>query len=156
MSFSEADRVDGTSNHVDDKQSLQSYGLDAMFAPVSVAVIGATSRPGTVGYSVLQNLLDGKHPVKVYAVNAKHPEVLGLKSYASIRDIPGAVDLAIVATPAATVPQIIGECIEARAKSAVVLSAGFKERGAEGAALEQQIKDKLRQRSLRLIWPAPP
>src|ERR1022692_2155215 len=153
MSFSEADRVDGTSNHVDDKQSLQSYGLDAMFAPASVAVIGATSRPGTVGYSVLQNLLGGKHPVKVYAVNAKHPEVLGLKSYASIRDVPGAVDLAIVATPAATVPEIIGECIEAGAKSAVVLSAGFKERGVEGAALEQQIQEQLRRGSMLLIGP---
>src|ERR1700690_2100800 len=140
-------------NQVEEKQSLQSSGLDAMFAPASIAVIGATSRPGTVGYSVLQNLLGGKHPVKVYAVNAKHPEVLGLKSYASIRDVPGPVDLAIVATPAVTVPQIIGECIEAGAKSAVVLSAGFKERGAEGAAPEQQIKDKLRPSWMRLIGP---
>jgi acetyltransferase len=153
MSFAEVDGVVRPPNQVDEKHSLQSYGLDAMFAPASVAVIGATSRPGTVGYSVLQNLLGGKHPVKVYAVNAKHPEVLGLKSYASIRDVPGAVDLAIVATPAATVPEIIGECIEAGAKSAVVLSAGFKERGAEGAALEQQIKDKLRHSSMRLIGP---
>ena len=137
----------------EEKQPLQTYGLDAMFSPASVAVIGATDRPGTVGYSLLQNLLHGKHPVKVYAVNAKHPEVLGLKAYAGIRDIPGPVDLAIVATPAVTVPQIIGECVEAGAKSAVVLSAGFKERGAEGAALEQQIQDKLRHSSMRLIGP---
>ena len=102
MNFAEVDGIvrppDQAPNQADDKPSLQSYGLDALFTPASVAVIGATPRPGTVGYSVLQNLLGGKHPVKVYAVNAKHPEVLGLKSYASIRDVPGPVDLAMVAT----------------------------------------------------------
>ncbi len=116
------------------------YGMDAMFAPSSVAVIGATSRPGTVGRSILENLLSGKFQGKVYAVNAKNPEVLGLKTYASIRDIPGQVDLAIVATPAVTVPQVIGECVDASTKAAAVISAGFRERGADGAALEQQIQ----------------
>jgi len=124
-----------------------------MFAPSSVAVIGATSRPGTVGRSVLENLLPGKFQGKVYAVNAKHPEVLGLKTFASIRDIPGKVDLAIVATPAETVPQLIGECVDAGAKAAVVISAGFRERGAHGAALEQQIQEQLRRGSMRLIGP---
>jgi acetyltransferase len=138
----------------EDKQTApERYGLDAMFAPGSVAVIGATSRPGTVGRAVLENLLRGKFQGKVYAVNAKHPEVLGLKTYASIRDIPGHVDLAIVATPAATVPQLIGECVDAGAKSAVVISAGFRERGADGAALEQQIQDQLRCSSMPLIGP---
>lgn len=131
------------------------YGLDPMFAPESVAVIGATGRPGTVGRSVLENLLHGKFQGKVYAVNANHPEVLGLKTYASIRDIPGTVDLAIVATPAATVPQLIGECVDAGAKSAIVISAGFRERGEEGAALERQIQEQLRRSSssMRLIGP---
>src|SRR5208283_6132277 len=129
------------------------YGMEAMFAPSSVAVIGATSRPGTVGRSVLENLLSGRFQGKVYAVNAKHPEVLGLKTYASIRDIPGPVHLAIVATPAVTVPQVIGECVDAGVKSAVVLSAGFRERGAEGAALEQQIQEQLRRGSMRLMGP---
>jgi acetyltransferase len=90
---------------------------------------------------------------KVYAVNAKHPEVLGLKAYKSIRDIPGPVDLAVVATPAATVPHLIGECVESGTKSAVVISAGFRERGTEGAALEQQIQEQLRRSSMRLIGP---
>jgi acetyltransferase len=127
--------------------------MEAMFAPSSVAVIGATSRPGTVGRSVLENLLSGRFQGKVYAVNAKHPEVLGLKTYASIRDIPGPVHLAIVATPAVTVPQIIGECVDAGVKSAVVLSAGFRERGAEGAALEKQIQEQMRRGSMRLMGP---
>ncbi len=131
----------------------QRYGLDAMFSPSSVAVIGATSRPGTVGRTVLENLLRGSFQGAVYPVNAKHEEVLGRKSFKSIRDIPATVDLAVIATPAATVPQIVAECVESRTKSAVVISAGFKERGAEGAALEQRIQDQLRRGSMRLIGP---
>jgi len=131
----------------------QRLGLDAMFAPASVAVIGATGRPGTVGRTVLENLLRPTFQGKVYAVNARHDEVLGQKTYKSISDIPQSVDLAIVATPAATVNLIIGECVDAHTKSVVVISAGFKERGAEGAALEQQIKEKLRNTPIRLIGP---
>ncbi|MGA9736290.1 MAG: bifunctional acetate--CoA ligase family protein/GNAT family N-acetyltransferase [Candidatus Sulfotelmatobacter sp.] len=131
----------------------QKHGLDAMFSPASVAVIGATSRPGTVGRTVLENLLRDTFRGKVYPVNPMHDEVLGHKAYKSIRDIPQPVDLAVVATPAITVSPIIAECIAAGVKSAVVISAGFKERGAEGAALEQQIKEQLKRSSLRLIGP---
>ena len=126
--------------------------LDAMFTPSSVAVIGATDRPGTVGRTVLENLVHGRFQGKVYAVNAKHEEVLGLKAYKNIRDIP-AVDLAVIATPAATVPKIIAECVASGVRSAVVISAGFKERGADGAALEQQIREQLRGGSMRLLGP---
>ena len=140
-------------NQEENQQVQQKQGLDALFAPSSVAVIGATSRPGTVGRTVLENLLRDTFRGKVYAVNAKHDEVLGLKTYKSIRDIPHPVDLAVVATPAATVTQIITECVDAGAKSAVVISAGFKERGVEGAALEQQIKEQLKRSTLRLIGP---
>jgi acetyltransferase len=140
-------------NQEENQQAPEKYGLDALFAPSSVALIGATSRPGTVGRTVLENLLGDTFRGKVYAVNAKHDEVLGLRTYKSIRDIPHPVDLAVVATPAATVTQIITECVDAGAKSAVVISAGFKERGAEGAALEQQIKEQLKRSSLRLIGP---
>ena len=135
------------------QKTPQKYSLDAMFSPASVAVIGATSRPGTVGRTVLENLLRDTFRGKVFAVNAKHEEVLGRKAYKSIRDVPQPVDLAVIATPAATVTQIIAECVEARARSAVVISAGFKERGEEGAALEQQIKEQLQRSSLRLIGP---
>jgi acetyltransferase len=129
------------------------HGLDAMFTPNSVALIGATDRPGTVGRTILENLLRGSFQGKVYAVNAKHSELFGLKAYRSIRDIPQPVDLAVIATPAATVPQIIEECVDAGAKSAVVISAGFKERGAEGVALEQQIQQRLHRGSMRLLGP---
>ncbi len=129
------------------------YELDAMFSPRSVAVIGATDRPGTVGRTVLENLLHSRFKGKVYAVNSRHEEVLGLKAYRSIRDVPQPVDMAVVATPAATVPLLIGECVDAGVKSAVVISAGFKERGAEGAALEHQIQEKLRRSPMRLMGP---
>src|SRR5271166_6334384 len=135
------------------QRSPQKYGLDAMFTPGSVAVIGATDRPGTVGRTVLENLLHGRYKGKVYAVNPKHDEVLGVRAYKSIREISAPVDLAVVATPAATVPQIIGQCVDAGAKSAVVISAGFRELGAEGAALEHQIQEQLRRGSMRLIGP---
>jgi len=140
-------------NNEETQKTPQKYSLDAMFSPASVAVIGATSRAGTVGRTVLENLLRDTFRGKVFAVNAKHEEVLGRKAYKSIRDVPQPVDLAVIATPAATVTQIIAECAEARARSAVVISAGFKERGAEGAALEQQIKEQLQRSSLRLIGP---
>src|SRR5450432_747260 len=127
--------------------------LDAMFNPSSVAVIGATDRVGTVGLTVLQNLLNPAFRGRVYPVNPQRPEILGLKAFKKIGDVPEAVDLVVLATPAVTIPEIIGECIAAKAKSAVVISAGFKERGAAGTALEQQIQEQLKHSSMRLIGP---
>ena len=152
MGLTEAELVEQTNEKK--RTTPEKYGLDAMFAPSSVAIIGATDRPGTVGRTVLENLLHGFQGA-VYAVNTKHQEVLGLKAYKSIRNISRPVDLAVVATPAATVPQLIGECVDAGVKSAVVISAGFKERGAEGIALEQQIREQLLRSSspLRLVGP---
>jgi len=116
-------------------------------------VIGATDREGTVGRSIVSNLLESKFPIKVYAVNPSHSEVLGIKTYKQIGDIPGGVDLAVVVTPAHTVPQVIGECVDADVKSAVVISAGFRERGHEGILLEGQIQKHLSRGSMRLIGP---
>src|SRR5208282_5826189 len=96
-------------NNEETQKTPQKYSLDAMFSPASVAVIGATSRAGTVGRTVLENLLRDTFRGKVFAVNAKHEEVLGRKAYKSIRDVPQPVDLAVIATPAATVTQIIAE-----------------------------------------------
>jgi len=132
-------------------------GLESLFRPHSVAVIGATDRAGTVGRSVVSNLLESKFPIKVYAVNPGHSEVLGIKTHTRIGDIAGGVDLALVVTPAQTVPEIIGECVDAGVKSAVVISAGFREQGRQGAVLEEEIQKHLRRSSarggLRLIGP---
>ena len=128
-------------------------GLESLFLPRSAAVIGATDRAGTVGRSVISNLLESKSPLKVYAVTPSHGEVLGIKTHKRIGDIAGGVDLALVVTPAQTVPQIIGECVDAGVKSAVVISAGFREQGHDGAVLEEEIQKHLRRGSLRLVGP---
>jgi len=128
-------------------------GLDALFNPETVAVIGATDRPATVGRTVLQNLLDPAFRGRVYPVNPHRSEVLGTKAYKSMRDIPEPVDLAVLVTPAMTIPALIGECVDVKVKSAVVISAGFRERGEEGAALERQIQEQLKRSSMRLIGP---
>jgi acetyltransferase len=127
-------------------------GLEALFLPRSVAVLGATDRAGTVGRSVVSNLLESKS-LRVYAVNPTHGEVLGLKTYKHIGDIAGGIDLALVVTPAQTVPQIIGECVDAGLKCAVVISAGFREQGDDGAVLEEEIQKHLQRGSLRLLGP---
>lgn len=127
--------------------------LESFFLPRSAAVIGATDRAGTVGHNLLVNLLESKLPKKIFAVNPARDEVLGMKAYPRIGDVEGGVDLAVIVTPAATVPKIISECVDAGVKSAVVISAGFREQGAQGARLEGEIQQHLRRGSLRLIGP---
>jgi acetyltransferase len=127
--------------------------LDAMFHPRSVAVIGATDREGSVGRTVLANLKSLAFHGKVYPVNPGRAEVLGLPAYPSVGKLPQPADLVVIITPAATVPGIIGECIDADVKSAVVITAGFKELGTAGQALEQKITEQLRRGRMRLIGP---
>ena len=133
--------------------SHERFGLAALFGPRSVAVIGATDRAGTVGRTVLQNLLGRDFKGKIYPVNVQRPEVLGVKAYKSVREIPERLDLAVICTPAATVPGLIGECVDLGVKSAVVISAGFREMGPEGAALEKRVQEQLRRGSMPLIGP---
>ncbi|HKQ85353.1 MAG TPA: acetate--CoA ligase family protein, partial [Candidatus Acidoferrales bacterium] len=128
-------------------------GLSRMFAPQSIAVIGATGREGSVGRTVIANLKSGACRERLYAVNPKHREVLGLRCYADLAELPEKVDLAVVITPAVTVPEVIGECVKSGVGAAVVISAGFKERGAEGARLEQQIRERLSGSKMRVIGP---
>jgi acetyltransferase len=127
--------------------------LSAIFSPRAVAVIGATDRPGSVGRTLLWNLISNPFGGTVFPVNPKRRSVLGIRAYATIQDVPEQVDLVVIATPAPTVPGLIQECIEAGVKGAIVLSAGFKEVGEAGIALEQEILDQLRHSNLRLIGP---
>jgi acetyltransferase len=131
----------------------QRSSLESMFLPHSVAVIGATDRPGSVARTLLLNLIQEKFPGSILPVNPKHTEIMGLRCYPSIAAAPGHIDLAVIVTPAATVPGIVGECVKAGVGAAVVISAGFKERGPEGADLERQIKERLRGAKMRLIGP---
>ena len=127
--------------------------LDAIFKPKNVAVIGATEREGSVGRAVLSNLRVPSLQGKLYPVNPQHSRILGLQAYPSISKVPDSVDLAVIITPAATVPAIVGECVDAGVKAALVISAGFRERGPEGQVLEDQITQHLRRGHMRLIGP---
>lgn len=127
--------------------------LESFFAPASVAVIGATQREGSVGRTILGNLVHSSYHGKVFAVNPKHSDLLGIKCYPSVATLPEPVDLAVIVTPAVTVPSVVRECVDAGARSAIVISAGFKERGAEGVELERLIQAELRRGSMRLVGP---
>jgi acetyltransferase len=126
--------------------------MQALFNPRTVALIGASEREGSVGRTLLENLLAGGGR-KIFAVNAARESVLGLPAYHSISDVPEAVDLAVIATPAATVPEVAGECARAGVAAAIVISAGFKEIGQKGAELEKQIKAAMAGSAMRLIGP---
>ena len=129
------------------------HPLDAIFAPKNIAVIGATEKEGSVGRTLLWNLIRNPFGGTVFPINPKRNSVLGIKAYPKISDLPEPIDLAIIATPAHTVPGIIGECIDAGVKGAITLSAGFKETGEIGLELERQILEQLRRGSMRLIGP---
>lgn len=127
--------------------------LDAIFAPQTIALIGASEREGSVGRTILWNLITHPFGGMVFPINPNRHSVLGIQTYASILDVPEPVDLAIIATPAQTVPEIIHQCVEAQVKGAIVVSAGFKEAGATGADLEHQIQAELQCGKMRLIGP---
>ncbi|MGH9614920.1 MAG: acetate--CoA ligase family protein, partial [Bryobacteraceae bacterium] len=137
----------------DEYPGEQHPALDSMFSPRSVAVIGATDREGSVGRTVLDKLRAETFRGKVYAVNPRHAEILGIRCYPKIADVPEKIDLAVIVTPAGTVPGVVAECLDAGVRAAVVISAGFKESGAQGAALEREIQNLLRKNSMRLIGP---
>ena len=127
--------------------------MASFFSPVSVALIGATDREGSVGCTVLHNLQNDGYKGRVFPVNPKRTEIFGLPCYPSVAAIPEPVELAIVVTPAATVPAVVADCVKAAARALVVISAGFKEKGSDGIALEEGIQAQLRKSATRLIGP---
>ncbi len=126
--------------------------LGAIFAPKSVAVIGATEKEGRVGRTVLWNLISNPFGGTVYPVNKRHRQVLGIKAYPNVASVPEPIDLAVIVTPAATVPGVVSECVAAGVKGAIIISAGFKEAGEAGVELERRIAETARGK-LRLIGP---
>lgn len=127
--------------------------LDAIFKPKNVAVIGATETQGSVGRTVLWNLISTPFGGTVFPVNPKRPSVLGIKAYPSIKALPEQVDLIVVCTPAPSVPAIIQEAVDCGVKGAVIISAGFKEIGAVGVELERQVLEIARKGKMRIIGP---
>jgi acetyltransferase len=127
--------------------------LEAILAPKSVAVIGATEKGGSVGRTVLWNLISTPFGGPVFPVNPTRSSVLGIKAYPSISAVPEPVDLAVLVTQAKLAPGIIEECIKAGVPGAVIISAGFKETGPAGAELERQILEHARRGKMRIIGP---
>ena len=127
--------------------------LASIFHPRTVAVIGATEKPATVGRTVLRNLLEQPSGATIFPVNPNRSNVLGVRCYPSVAAIGEHIDLAIVVTPAATVPEILQECVDAGVSSAVVISAGFAEVGPEGKERENKIRRVLASSHLRLVGP---
>jgi acetyltransferase len=130
-----------------------SHQLDAIFQPSTVALIGATEKEGSVGRTILRNLVTNPFGGTIYPINLKRPSVMGIKAYPTIQAVPEKVDLAIVVTQAQMVPDLIGECVEVGVKGAIVISAGFKELGPSGAELERQILERARKGRIRIIGP---
>ena len=129
------------------------HPLDAIFRPSSVAVIGATPREGTVGRTLLWNLISSPFGGTVYPVNPKHSSILGVKAYRSLADIDDAIDLAVIATPASTVPGLVTECAARGVKAAIIVSAGFREAGPAGVELERRILAQARDAGIRIVGP---
>ncbi len=113
--------------------------LDAIFRPKSVAVIGASTRPGTIGRETLHNILVAEFNGKVFPVNPKAPVIHSIKAYSTILDVPDSVDLAIVIVPKEFVAEVARQCGEKGVKGLVVISAGFSETGREGKKREMEL-----------------
>ena len=128
--------------------------LDRIFKPRGVAVVGASEREGTVGFTLLRNLLEAGFPGAVHPVNPKHASVQGLPSVADVTQLSTVPDLAVVCTPARTVPEVVAQCGRVGVRGVIIVSAGFREAGGEGQALEQQVLDAARPyEGLRLVGP---
>jgi acetyltransferase len=129
------------------------HPLGAFFSPRTVAVLGATESAECMGRTVLWNLVTNPFGGTVFPVNPEHTSVLGIKAYPSITAVPEKVDLAVIATPPESVPDLIAECVDSGVKGAIILSSGFKEMGPAGLKLEETILSKARRGMMRVIGP---
>ena len=129
------------------------HHLKPLFSPKSVAVFGASDRIDSVGQIVFQNMLQGGYQGALYPINPNHAEVQGCKSYPSITQIIEPVELAVIATPADSVPDIIEQCGKHNVKAAVIITAGFGEAGTAGKALELAVLESAQRYGIRLIGP---
>ncbi|MFI5306013.1 MAG: GNAT family N-acetyltransferase [Polyangiales bacterium] len=127
--------------------------LDSVLQPRSIAVVGASDREGSVGGVLLRNLREAGFPGELFAVNDKRKRVQGMRSHQSVLALGRSLDLALVAVPAAGVPQVIRDCGQAGVKAVVLLSAGFAEQGAAGASLQAEVLEIARSHGVRVLGP---
>ncbi|NLD74284.1 MAG: CoA-binding protein [Chloroflexi bacterium] len=127
--------------------------LDMFFDPASVAVIGASATPGKLGHDVLANLQSSGYGGELYPINPRGGEIRGIKAYASILDVPGPVEMAVILVPAAFVAGVLEESGKKGVKGAVIITAGFKEAGPEGAQMERDLLEIAQRYGMRIIGP---
>ena len=127
--------------------------LDKIFKPKNIAAIGVSDKPGSVGYAVMKNLVSSGFEGNVYPVNINHNEIQGKKAYHHVGEIPEQVDLAVICTPAKTVPDVVRECGEAGVGGLLIISAGFKEAGEEGQAMVDDIMETAHKYKMRMVGP---
>jgi len=127
--------------------------LNNFFNPKSIAVIGASKTPGKVGHDILKNIIQYGYDGEVYPINPAADEILGRKAYPSLQDVPDKIDLAVVVIPSKNVLEVIGQCGEKNIDSAIIITAGFKESGLEGAKLETELINKAKEAGVRFIGP---
>lgn len=127
--------------------------LEPLFSPRSIAVIGASTKPGTVGWTLMENLATGGYEGTLYPVNPKADTLFGLACYPSVSQVPGTVDLAIIIVPAAAVPEVLRESAAKGARAAIIISAGFKETGDAGKKLEDEVAAIAKEHGIALLGP---
>jgi len=127
--------------------------LHDILAPTGIAIVGASADPTKRGYKAMVGLINGGYRGSIYPINPKADHILGVKAWPSIAEMPGCPELALLCTPAATVPALIAECGRRGVKGAVILASGFGETGEEGAALEAQMMEIARAHGVRIIGP---
>jgi len=132
---------------------MNTHYLTALFTPRNIALFGASDRENSVGGVVFRNLLSAGFEGQIFAINPKHDKVQGEKAYASLADVVEPVDLAVVATPASTIPAIVEACGEHGIKMMLILSAGFREIGEEGKRLEERVTQLVERHGIRLMGP---
>ena len=127
--------------------------LDPIFKPASIAIIGASNTPNKWGFMMVTRPLSTGYDGAIYPINPKEKEVLGLRAYPNVLDVPGPIDLAIITIPAAKVPGALRECVKKGIKGAVIITAGFAETGDEGKALQDEISQIAKTEGIRLVGP---
>lgn len=127
--------------------------LEALFSPQSVAVVGASTSPAKLGYIVLDNILKYGYEGQVFPINPKSEEILGLKCYPRVKDIPGRVDLAVIVVPNQFVASVMQDCGEKGVGAAIVITAGFREAGAQGRQMEREVIAIAEQYGIRVVGP---
>jgi acyl-CoA synthetase (NDP forming)/GNAT superfamily N-acetyltransferase len=135
------------------EQAAEARSVHNLLHPTSVAVIGASTDPTKVGYAVLTNLLTADFTGPVYPVNAERRSVRGVRAYPRVLDIPDPVDLAVVAVPAASVDEVMDDCLAKGVKALVVVSSGFGETGDEGRSAERRLAEEARKHGMRVVGP---